>query len=110
MERVVIKSLAVVNQSVFPPLEFLKNGVSMHKNVLIVWDKDYDPRVIKVIDHIKSKVGHSFGDNCQLVAISEAKGGVSLLWDGYVPGIFTDESESIEVAGDCFAIIFSKSI
>lgn len=108
MNKVVLECIPVIRKESFPPLMHYNCGVGIYKNVIIVWDQDYDPRVSQLIDYINFRSW--IDSNVSLIAICESKGSVSLLWNGPVPTRFSVDSPSIDVAGDCFSIAFSQSI
>lgn len=54
-------------------------GVSAHGGVLVLWDKDYDERIIELIDSLTAD------ERRELVAINETKGGVTFFWRTYIP-------------------------
>jgi len=63
---------------------FQDNGFSLYRGVLVVWDDDYDVRVLDVLDRMPVNVLE------QLLAVYERKASISFLWDKAVPHGYTE--------------------
>jgi hypothetical protein len=53
----------------------LSYGITIHMGIIIVWDEDYDPRVLSLIEE-----QFPYGE-IRPKAISEKEGMVSMLWE-----------------------------
>jgi len=102
-----MKKLAVVLSSIevfhWEDLMILSNnyGFSYYKGIIVFWDRDYDTRILKVINMVED-----YHELSNLFAVGETKAIVSLLWKkeiipGRVPTIF---SKDIDVEGDCWSV------
>ena len=78
-------------------------GYSVYKGVLVQWDEDQDPRVLDLIDDLDGPTRYN------LAAVQEHEGTLSLLWKEEVPRWLL-QNESLEVAGDIWEIICSRSL
>ena len=75
-------------------------GFSIYRGVLIVWDEDYDPRILGMIDDMPDQARK------EVLAAYEHEGGLSLLWtdDDIAPSEY-DPGELLDVRGsDVWAI------
>lgn len=89
----------------------LQYGITIYKGVIVIWDADYDTRILTFIDSM-SKIRRKM-----LLAAGEYKGSLNLIWAGeeipfgYEPDTQIDISESIyKEIGDVWVISFSESI
>lgn len=76
---------------------------SIYKNLCVIWDDDFDHRVLDVIDNIPDF------DQGELVAIHEHEGGLNLLWANNVPYGYK-EGDSLDVPNDMDSWLIMKSI
>jgi len=76
---------------------------SIYKNTCVVWDDDFDHRVLDLIDHMPDLVQE------ELVAIYERKGELNLLWLNNVPSGY-EEDVTLDVPSDIDFWDISKSI
>lgn len=83
MKKVVnYKSVKVIDISNFKRLGVTGDyGVSVYKNVLIVWDEDHDARIITLIDQIEEK----WEQLVNLAVVHEHEGSVIFIWNYHVP-------------------------
>lgn len=66
-------------------------GISTYKNIIIVWDEDYDKRVLKFIDKMIPELRK------ELLLAEEHKGCLFLLWKDIIPKVYkTGTSTDIE--------------
>jgi|TARA_B100001964_G_C14195074_1_gene582936 hypothetical protein len=79
------------------------NAFSIYKNTCVVWDDDFDHRVLDLIDHMPDF------DQEELVVIYEHEGGLSLLWLNNVPSGY-EEGVYLDVPKDMDTWIILKSI
>lgn len=76
--------------------------VSTYNGVIVIWDEDYDTRVLGFIDTLSPAV------RSNLLTVHEHEGTIELLWAGSVPPNFV-RGGMIEIAdGDWWSIIESK--
>lgn len=75
-------------------------GMSRYKNVVVVWDNDYDERVLAFVDGFFLEDGEQFKN---LVAVREHDGEINLLFFGFVPRGYT-EGDTVEVCDDTWVI------
>lgn len=67
---------------------------SFYKGVIVEWDEDMDTRILNFID------GMEFQDTLELLLVAECEGCISLLWRAYIPSIYMEGSDQIEVRDD----------
>ncbi len=99
MKNVVRESVAAFTIQEFESLvgygfKFVK-GITLHRGVIVLWDEDYDARVLDIIDGLNNFVRDG------LVAIHEHKGQCFMFWSTDVG----DETKStIEFEGSSDAV------
>lgn len=86
-----------------PPVYIVNESYSVYKGVLVVWDSDYDSRVLNFIDDLDSETRE------KLISLSEHEGGIDFLWAESVPDRFL-EGEGIAVSGDFWNISNSTCV
>lgn len=80
-----------------------KYGMSRYRNVIAVWDEDYDTRVLTFIDDFLSDTTQRMN----LIAAHEAEGTLELLFFGFIPDEFR-EGKTVECENDVWTIIKSE--
>lgn len=94
------KSLRIIDQTALPP--WSKGEMTMHRNVLVVWDEDRDLRVLQWIEAQSCEIVD------ELLVVSEHKGSLWLMWKLLVPeGYETDTSVGCP-CGDVWTIHESR--
>ena len=78
-------------------------GFSNYRGVLIWWDEDYDPRILRFVDQMAD------ADRQSLLGAMETEGNVYLLWDRLIPHRY-GEGQEIEVLRDVWTIHFSENL
>lgn len=76
-------------------------GYSVHYSVLVVWDEDRDPRILRFLDDMPRP------ERDLLLAIYEHEGDVALLWAVKVPFGYSVGSE-IKVGDDYWRVVVSQ--
>jgi len=71
-------------------------GVSAYDGVLILWDEDFDNRVLRVVDILES-----IGLTRTLVAVQEHKATLNFVWQDKIPDILPPD---FFVEGDVFCV------
>jgi hypothetical protein len=71
-------------------------GFTRHEGILVLWDEDYDPRVLNLILEMNP------AERRNLVAIHEHKAMLDLYWIRSIPARY--DEHSIDSQGDCFYI------
>ena len=84
-------------------LIFNSYGYCVYKNVLIVWDRDHDPRVLSFIDQLSDEVRE------KLVLAGEYKATLTLYWEDLVPDGYEVDS-NVEVEDDSWWIVVSRKL
>ena len=79
-------------------------GVTAFKGVIVVWDEDFDTRVLTLVDRIlEEKQG-------ELVSIYEHEGCVRFVWNRIIPEKYSIDAEQIEIGFDLWTIEYSYSL
>lgn len=78
-------------------------GISVYRGVIVVWDEDYDQRVLTFIDELSVKVRE------QLMLVSESKASLRLVWKLVYPTHYQVDDD-VEVADDSWLIVDSKVV
>lgn len=83
-----------------------QHGFSVYQGVLVVWDDDYDQRILAWIDSLKPDI------RMRLYAANEHEGSLSLMWRGsHVPRSFREDMMVRSVADqDSWIVIQSVAI
>jgi len=76
-------------------------GWSKYNNVYVIWDEDYDTRILSFIDNYDGDNEKYKYDN--LIACSEHKGSIMLMFYGFVPFEYA-KGKSIDICGDSWYI------
>jgi len=81
-------------------------GMSVYRDVLVLWDEDYDTRVLDFIDDM----GTVYRDN--LLAVRENKGSLDLRWkaDQPIPSELQPHGDGVEVGNDCWSVSSSTVV
>jgi hypothetical protein len=66
-------------------------GLSLYRGVLVVWDEDYDARVLEFIDGLSEEARR------QLLVVHEREGSISYVWDRHQP---SECEGQVDVDGD----------
>ena len=85
----------------------LSFGFSLYQGVLVIWDDDYDQRVLQWIDSLNPYI------RAALYCVAERKGELYLRWRGsVVPEAFAESYEGthIDAPDDVWVIIESTAI
>ena len=82
---------------------YADNAFSIYKNTCVVWDGDFDHRVLDLIDFMPDL------DQEELVAIYEHEGGLNLLWLNNVPSEY-EEGVYLDIPNDTDTWSILKSI
>jgi hypothetical protein len=83
----------------------LPYGFSVYQGVLVIWDMDYDQRVLKWIDSLPPDIRAS------LYCVAERKGLLDLKWRGSViPEGFSEYGTQIDAPDDVWLIYASIAI
>ena len=95
--------LPVFGSECWPPC--LPYGFSVYQGVLVIWDMDYDQRVLKWIDSLPPDIRAS------LYCVAERKGLLDLRWRGSViPEGFSEYGTQIDAPDDVWLIYASIAI
>jgi hypothetical protein len=78
-------------------------GYSLYKGVLLQWGEDHDPRILAFVDSLPQPARE------QLLIVQEHEGGIALVWNYSIPTGF-EEGGEVEVAGDYWSILSSRTI
>ncbi len=77
-----------------------KCGLSVYNGIIVLWDQDYDTRVLQMIDE-RFPIGQD-----KPIAVREYKGTINLLWkskdDAFVE-CFYQEQDDYTTEGDCWS-------
>lgn len=76
----------VITTSHLEAIGTLKYGISVHSGVIVVWDEDYDERVLRMIEE-RFPAG-----SVNPLAVCEHEGGICILW--------ASENDAIHAAPD----------
>ncbi len=79
------------------------SAFSIYKNVCVIWDDDFDHRVLDLIDGMPAFILK------ELFAIQEHKGGVCLLWQEDVPSGY-EQDVFLDVPDDTDSWVILRSI
>tara|TARA_R110000803_G_scaffold82603_2_gene148771 strand:+ start:544 stop:885 length:342 start_codon:yes stop_codon:yes gene_type:complete len=81
-------------------------GFSIYRGVLVVWDEDWDKRILRVVDNIPPY------ERDELVAIQESKAWISFLWQDSPPRDYYNHGvwEIKTPCGDIFQSIGSYTV
>lgn len=90
MKQIITSAVCVLD-----PLKDLRgcHGISVHRGVLVLWDEDFDTRILMGIDMMDAF------DRSQLFAAAESKGVVDLYWRRRVPAKYTTLDMFLEYDG-----------
>jgi hypothetical protein len=86
-----------------PPVYIINESYSVYKGVLVVWDSDYDSRVLDFIDDLDSETRE------KLISVGERKGSIHFLWAETIPDQFLDGCR-VDVGGDSWSIVSSECV
>ena len=75
---------------------FPNQGFSIYRGVLIQWDEDHDPRVLRFVDNLAP------ADRACLLIAQEHEGMIRLCWTHHIPHRYRTD-ELIDCAGDTWA-------
>jgi hypothetical protein len=84
----------------FYSTDLKRRGLSVHRNVIVLWDEDQDTRIITFLDELPTDVVG------MLAAAGEHEGTLSLIWKDLVPDAYR-MGKSVVVEGDCWSIQYS---
>lgn len=87
MTNVVLRTLPAIDK-----LPNTARGLSVHHDVIVIWDEDADDRVLSVIDALPQQ------QRQQLIAIHEHEGNVCFYWGKHVPREFNEPGADMLVA------------
>lgn len=74
--------------------------LSVYRGIIVLWDENFDPRVLEFIDALPSEV------MTQLVVISEHEGCVTFVWEEEIPDGY-EEGEMLEAPEDLWTVFSS---
>jgi hypothetical protein len=87
-----MKQIVSTYINIFTPEDFkgfcFNYGVSIYKDVVVIWDEDFDTRIITLLDNIIKEDKICMSDcyinqfsKKSLIAVSEREGHLDMLWD-----------------------------
>ena len=79
------------------PIYIVNGSYSVYKGVLVVWDEDYDSRILDFIDELHQYIRE------KLISVSEHEGSIYFLWAESVPDEFS-EGVNVVVRGDHWGV------
>lgn len=74
MKHHVCRKTPVFSMSRLEEMGTVAHGISIHHGIIVVWDEDYDTRVLRLIEE-QFPVG-----SLRPLAVAERKGSLALLW------------------------------
>jgi hypothetical protein len=83
----------IVVASTYPHWLGFNHGFSIHRGVLVLWDEDYDRRILTMLGKMSSNVLR------KLIACHEHEGSVGFIWKGRTPKQY-EPGKMITVCGD----------
>jgi len=100
-----MKVIRLRNLKMVASQEYLEEyGFSWYHGVVIIWDRDHDERILRLLDQMPPRVLDG------LLVAHERKGSISFLWDGFVPTEYEEDGDLNEPMGDVWNIYFSRTI
>ena len=84
-------------------------GMSVYKGVLVLWDKDFDARVLEFVDQVPDAL------RARLLTVQEHKAYLFLLWHGEVPEQYAEAQPDepmklVELEDDTWYVAESRTV